>query len=141
MDVRLVQTDSELEDAFEVRKIVFVDEQNVPVEEEIDQYEEDSVHFVAYDASKPVAAGRLRILEDTGKVERICVLADYRKTGLGKQVMEAIEQHAAELGASTAKLNAQTHAEAFYGKLGYETVSGLFMDAGIPHVTMVKKLK
>ncbi len=141
MEVRVVQTDSELEDAFQVRRLVFVDEQNVPIEEEIDQYEEDSVHFVAYDGSKPVAAGRLRILEDTGKVERICVLGDYRKTGLGRQVMEAIEQHATELGASKAKLNAQTHAEAFYGKLGYETVSGIFMDAGIPHVTMVKKLK
>lgn len=54
--------------------------------------------------------------------------------------MHKMEDIAREQGISKLKLNAQTHAENFYKKLGYETVSGLFMDAGIPHVTMVKEI-
>ncbi|WP_027408879.1 GNAT family N-acetyltransferase [Anoxybacteroides tepidamans] len=129
------------QDALSIREKVFVIEQNVPVEEEIDSFEEEATHFVLYDGNKPVGAGRFRLLEEgIGKIERICVLPDYRSKGAGRLIMEGIERFASECGVKKTKLNAQTHAEAFYSKLGYETVSDVFMDAGIPHVTMVKKL-
>jgi len=130
------------EDALHVRRLVFIEEQNVPEEEEIDEFEQESLHFVLYDDEKPVAAGRLRFIDEgVGKIERICVLPSYRGRGAGRMMMKAIEQHAKTTGASKVKLNAQTHAEPFYQKLGYETVSDIFMDAGIPHVAMVKPLK
>ncbi|CAM3768435.1 GNAT family N-acetyltransferase [Mesobacillus thioparans] len=141
MEVKIVNSEQELADAFEVRKTVFIHEQNVPEEEEIDQFESDSVHFVLYDDnSKPAGAGRFRVLDGVGKVERICVLKGNRKTGAGVAVMNKIEDYARSHGIKTLKLNAQTHAIPFYSRLGYETVSEEFMDAGIPHKTMKKSI-
>ncbi|WP_210364536.1 GNAT family N-acetyltransferase [Bacillus sp. REN3] len=140
MEVRIVSTEQEREDAFDVRRIVFIGEQDVPEEEEIDEYEDDAVHFVLYDGEKPAGAGRFRILEGIGKVERICVLKSNRKSGAGVAIMKKIEDYAKEQGVSVLKLNAQTHAIPFYSKLGYETVSEEFLDAGIPHKTMKKSI-
>ncbi|GMB08966.1 putative GNAT family N-acyltransferase [Thermolongibacillus altinsuensis] len=140
MNVKFGKEKSIWNDALFVRRKVFVEEQNVPVEEEIDQFENESVHFVVYDQDEPIAAGRFRTIEGIGKIERICVLREHRQRGIGKLIMEKIEQFAREQGIQKAKLNAQTHAQPFYEKLGYETVSDVFLDAGIPHVTMVKQL-
>ncbi|MBT2684623.1 GNAT family N-acetyltransferase [Bacillus sp. ISL-37] len=141
MEVKIVNNDQELADAFEVRKSVFIHEQNVPEEEEIDQFESESVHFVLYDDNRKAAgAGRFRVLDGIGKVERICVLKENRKTGAGVAIMNEIEDYAKSQGISTLKLNAQTHAIPFYSKLGYETVSEEFLDAGIPHKTMKKSI-
>ncbi|TLS37981.1 GNAT family N-acetyltransferase [Pseudalkalibacillus caeni] len=140
MFVKRVRSERELHDAYKVRTEVFVEEQKVPPEEEIDQFEDQCIHFVAYDEGEPVGAGRLRTVESTGKVERICVAKSHRGTGLGKQIMKHIEKEAHEQDFSILKLNAQTHAEEFYRKLGYETDSGEFLDAGIPHVAMKKRL-
>jgi predicted GNAT family N-acyltransferase len=141
VEVKIVNNDQELADAFEVRKSVFIHEQNVPEEEEIDQFESESVHFVLYDDNRKAAgAGRFRVLDGIGKVERICVLKENRKTGAGVAIMNEIEDYAKSQGISTLKLNAQTHAIPFYSKLGYETVSEEFLDAGIPHKTMKKSI-
>lgn len=140
MEVRIVETEQELADAFDVRRTVFVDEQNVPEEEEIDQHESESVHFVLYNEGKAAGAGRFRILDGIGKVERICVLKENRKTGSGVAVMNKIEEYAKKQGITTLKLNAQTHALPFYSRLGYKTVSEEFLDAGIPHKTMKKTI-
>lgn len=142
MNVKVVSNQVEFEDALKVRRDVFIEEQQVPEEEEIDQYEDVCTHVVVYDDhNKPVAAGRLRDYEGIGKIERICVLSSHRSHGLGKVVMDKIEAIAEEQGFKKLKLNAQTHAEGFYSKLGYETVSDIFMDAGIPHVTMIKTVQ
>jgi predicted GNAT family N-acyltransferase len=138
--VKIVETQKELEDAYSVRKTVFVDEQDVPLEEEIDAYEDEAEHFVMYHEGSPIAAGRFRFVDGYGKVERICVLQEARKTGAGKAIMNAIEKYAREKDIHKLKLNAQTHAIPFYAGLGYEIVSEDFMDAGIPHKTMVKEL-
>ncbi|MCM3761630.1 GNAT family N-acetyltransferase [Alkalihalobacillus oceani] len=139
MQVIKVETKQQLDDAFHIRTEVFVKEQKVPLEEEIDQYEETATHFVVYDEDQqPVGAGRLRFVDGYGKVERICIAAAARSKGVGRLLMEKIEATARGEGAGKMKLNAQRQAERFYEKLGYETVSGEFLDAGIPHVTMVK---
>lgn len=140
MEVRIVKTEQELADAFEVRRKVFVGEQNVPEEEEIDQHESEAVHFVLYSEGTAAGAGRFRILDGIGKVERICVLKESRNSGAGVAVMNKIEDYAKSQGISSLKLNAQTHAIPFYSRLGYETVSEEFLDAGIPHKTMKKTI-
>ncbi|KIP20179.1 hypothetical protein JV16_02642 [Anoxybacillus ayderensis] len=139
MRVNKGQDEAIWRDALLVRRAVFIDEQGVSEEEEIDAFESESVHFVLYDDDKPIAAGRFRTIDGVGKIERICVLPSYRGRGIGKQMMEAIEQYAKQ-HVTKVKLNAQTHAEPFYKQLGYETVSDVFLDAGIPHVTMVKAI-
>ncbi|OCA84230.1 GNAT family N-acetyltransferase [Bacillus sp. FJAT-27225] len=140
MDVVLVSSEKEKQDAFSVRKTVFIEEQHVPEEEEIDQYEDACAHFVLYDGANPVGAGRFRVIDDYGKVQRICVLKDARGTGAGSAIMNKIEEYAKTQGVKKLKLDAQVHAIPFYSRLGYEVVSEEFLDAGIPHKTMVKKI-
>ncbi|MFP5110963.1 GNAT family N-acetyltransferase [Bacillaceae bacterium C204] len=140
MTVKIVENQKELEDAYSVRKTVFVEEQAVPLEEEIDAYEEEAKHFIMYQDGSPVGAGRFRLVDGFGKVERICVMKEARNTGAGKAIMNAIEDFALKNDIHKLKLNAQTHAIPFYAGLGYEVVSEEFMDAGIPHKTMVKKI-
>jgi len=138
MEVIRVETDEQLQDAYYVRKIVFVDEQKVPIEEEIDQFELESTHFVVYnDENKPIGAGRFRLIDGYGKIERICILPSYRKSGIGKLLMERIIEFAKDNGYDKLKLNAQTHAIRFYENLGFEVSSDEFFEAGIPHKTMI----
>lgn len=138
MNIQQVTTEEQLEDAYKVRRKVFVDEQQVSEEEEIDQFEDDASHIVLYDNNEPIGAARVRILDEIGKLERICVLQSSRKKGAGKILVTKLEEIAQSQGATKLKLNAQTHAIPFYQRLGYEVVSDTFLDAGIPHVTMIK---
>jgi predicted GNAT family N-acyltransferase len=139
MKIKIAETNHEKDQAFQVRTEVFVMEQGVPPEEELDEYDETAIHFLGIENNEPIAASRLRFVDVYGKLERICVLHDLRGKSYGKEIILAMEEVIKENGYQKAKLNAQTHAEEFYKKLGYETVSDEFMDAGIPHVTMIKK--
>ncbi|NBI28765.1 GNAT family N-acetyltransferase [Chengkuizengella marina] len=138
MKVKVVENDQELQDAYKVRMDVFVEEQKVPPEIEIDEFEQESTHVVIYEKGKPIATGRIREADGYGKLERICVLKSHRKFGLGKMIMDELESVGRKMELKQFKLNAQTQAESFYQKQGYKTVSGEFLDANIPHVTMVK---
>jgi predicted GNAT family N-acyltransferase len=138
MIVRIASTKKERDDAFRVRMEVFVEEQHVPPEEELDAHDETAIHFVGYIEDTAVAASRLRFVDNYGKLERICVLASQRGKDFGKLIIDEMENVITSKGYKHAKLHAQEHAEAFYKKLGYETVSDTFMDAGIPHVAMTK---
>lgn len=140
IDVKVVSNEQELKEAFAIRRKVFVDEQQVPEEEEIDALESEATHFILSVNGKPAGAGRLRVVEGYGKVERICILKEHRSNGAGKTLMNHIQAITLEKGLHKLKLNAQVAAIPFYTKLGYETVSEEFLDAGIPHKTMVKHL-
>lgn len=129
----------EYEAAVRVRHAVFVEEQGVPAELELDEHEDESIHFVAYDDGEPVGAARFRDYGDgDAKVERVAVLADRRGEGWGRLLMNAVESAAVDRGFDRLVLNSQTHAAPFYDRLGYERVGDEFEEAGIPHVTMVK---
>ncbi|WP_342266963.1 GNAT family N-acetyltransferase [Spiroplasma endosymbiont of Villa modesta] len=85
MKIEIVNNIEMLEQAFLIRKKVFVNEQNVPFEEEIDQFEDVSIHFLVFDNNnKPIATSRMRKVEDIVKIERVCILQEYRKLGIGK---------------------------------------------------------
>ncbi|KMK96753.1 acetyltransferase [Rossellomorea marisflavi] len=140
LHTKIVSTEEQLQEVFSIRKSVFVEEQNVPAEDEIDQYEEESTHFLLYDEDHPVGAGRFRVMDGKGKAERICILSSLRGRGAGREIMRAIEDYAREMSLPVLKLNAQSQAIPFYEKLGYEIVSEEFLDAGIPHRTMEKSL-
>lgn len=141
MKVIIAENEEQLNQVMNIRKTVFVEEQNVPPELEIDEYENTSTHFLCYsDDQKPIGAGRFREVDGVGKIERICVLPEARKMGAGKVIMETIIEYAKKQGYKKVKLNAQTHAIPFYEKLGFTVVSEEFLDAGIPHRTMEKQL-
>ncbi|KPD35973.1 MULTISPECIES: GNAT family N-acetyltransferase [Bacillus] len=142
MESIIVKTEKQLNDAFFVRKEVFVKEQHVPEEEEIDQFEDTSEHIVIYDGGQPVGAGRWRLKDGHGKLERICVMKSHRSLGVGAIMMQALEKAAAAQGAGSFILHAQTQAVPFYEKQGYRVTSGEeFLDAGIPHLEMIKEYK
>ncbi|MCQ6557708.1 GNAT family N-acetyltransferase [Paenibacillus mendelii] len=136
----IATSEQELKSVYDIRRTVFVQEQGVSEEEEYDEYEEASAHVLVYYEGKPVGTGRIRVLDSKAKLERICVLPEYRNYGFGREVMAALEEVARSKGLSQAKLHAQTQAQDFYTKLGYEQVSDLFLEADIPHVAMVKPL-
>lgn len=139
MKIEVAKNIEQLQDALFVRRIVFINEQQVPEEEEIDQYDkvDRATHFVMYnDDDQPIGAGRFRKVDNLGKIERICILPEYRKIGAGKELMETIIQYGKDTNVSTLVLGAQTHALNFYEKLGFVVTSDVFMDAGIPHKTM-----
>ena len=140
MEIKRIKNKDELQDAFDIRLKVFVEEQGVPRENELDEYEDLSEHLVLYEDNRPVATGRFRVVHGDAKLQRICVLKEYRKLGLGKTVIESLESIAREKGCKTAILGAQIQAKEFYEKLGYTQSSDLFMDEGIPHVEMTKQL-
>jgi predicted GNAT family N-acyltransferase len=139
--VQVAKQDEQLEQAFAIRRKVFVEEQKVPLSLEMDEWENDSIHFVLYDGDKAVGTGRLRPWErQTGKVERVAVLQDYRGQGSGRIIMKAIEEHARKLGMTRLVLNAQVRAQKFYESLGFQAEGDIFLDAGIEHIKMTKPL-
>lgn len=143
MNSKRITEDSDLKKAFQIRKEVFVEEQGVPLEEEFDEFDklnELCEHILVYYNEQPVGTGRLRVVDGYGKLERICILEPYRKFGLGKIIINTLEGVAKERGISRVKLHGQTQAEGFYEKLGYQASSDVFMEAGIPHILMVKDI-
>lgn len=144
MHTKRITKQEDLLIAFLIREKVFVDEQGVPKEEEFDQYdtlEGDCEHILVYFEEEAVGTGRVRFLGHFGKLERICILEPYRKYGLGKVIIQTLEDIARKKGMTHAKLHGQTQAEGFYHKLGYHTSSDIFIEADIPHVLMTKSLE
>lgn len=137
--VKIATSDHEREEAFSVRRKVFVEEQGVPLNLELDEHDRSAVHFVVYSENGPIGAGRIReINEHIGKVERVCVMKDFRGKHLGNLIMNALEEYANSAGFEKIVLNAQSYAVPFYEKLGYVITSPEFMDADIPHRAMEK---
>jgi predicted GNAT family N-acyltransferase len=143
LETRRITEENELTKAFHIRKEVFVEEQGVPLEDEFDDFDNlngQCEHILIYHNDHPVGTARFRIVDHFGKLERICILKPYRKLGIGKVIIKALEDLAEEKGVSQVKLHGQTQAEGFYKKMGYSTSSNVFMEDGIPHIIMVKKL-
>ena len=116
-----------------IRRVVFIDEQQVPQDEEGDGLDTECLHFLATLNGEPV--GTARLLPD-GHIGRVAVLSSARGTGIGYQLMEAAIKAAREAGHPHAALSAQLHALAFYERLGFVAHGDVFMDAGIPHREM-----
>ncbi|QTD41244.1 GNAT family N-acetyltransferase [Sporosarcina sp. Te-1] len=139
--VKVAGSALEREDAFSVRKMVFVEEQGVPLNLELDENDATAAHFIVYSEERPIGAGRIRkISTGVGKVERVCVLKEFRGKHLGNLIMHSLEEHAKQTGMHKIVLNAQSYAVPFYEKLGYLVTSPEFMDADIPHRAMEKMI-
>lgn len=120
-----------------IRFRVFVDEQGVPAEMELDEFDEVSCHALALAGADPVGTGRL--LPD-GHIGRMAVLADWRGRGVGTALLEALIVEAARRGMVRLALSAQTHALGFYTRFGFEPEGEVYDEAGLPHQAMVKTL-
>lgn len=130
--------------AIALRIAVFVEEQGVPAEEEVDGYDRPgapSVHALMRRADRPVATGRFYLREDgAAQIGRMAVARDARGQGFGRTVLRALLQAARERGCTRAVLWAQVQAEAFYVREGFAAEGEVFYDAGIPHRSMQRPL-
>ncbi|CCW36173.1 predicted acyltransferase [Chthonomonas calidirosea] len=142
-EVICVETSDLLREAFAVRLEVFVKEQGVPEEEELDVYDAEAVHFIAKERGSNKVIGTARLIQkspEIGKIGRVAVLPDHRGRGVGTQIMQVIESFAHERNLRYLELDAQLQAIPFYERLGYTASGDIFLDAGIQHRKMTKTL-
>lgn len=120
-----------------IRFEVFVREQRVPAEIELDDQDAICVHAIAFDGEEAVGTGRL--LPD-GHIGRMAVLKEWRGRGIGGQILNELLQAATRRGDREIALSAQVHAVAFYRAHGFEPVGDIYQEAGIAHQAMVRAL-
>lgn len=119
-----------------IRDAVFIAEQSVPPELEWDAEDSSAVHFLAYEGDYPI--GTARLLPD-GEIGRLSVLKDWRGLNVGDALLSAVLGEAEKRGLYEQRLSAQVQAAAFYQRFGFTVVSEEFLEAGLPHVDMVRK--
>ncbi|NBC17037.1 MAG: GNAT family N-acetyltransferase [Bacteroidetes bacterium] len=137
-----VTSEADWDAARAIREQVFIVEQDCPPEDEWDAYDATSRHLLGWAGDTPVATARWRTVPYdealAAKLERFAVLPDYRGRGYGRALVAFALDDARRAGFTTFILHAQAHLEAFYADFGFETVSGVFEEASIPHVKMVR---
>jgi len=138
--ISVVQTPGDFEACCDIRKTVFVEEQAVPLELEMDEYDETATHFLLREGNMPLATARLLDKHGRAKIGRVAVLQEARGRGLGLLLMRAVLDEARRQGFTESVLDSQTYAIPFYERLGFVAEGAEFDDAGIPHYLMRRRL-
>lgn len=134
-----ITDESLLQQAFQIRSLVFVIEQQVPASEEYDEFEESSTHFLAKLDGKPVGTARWRFTQYGVKMERFAVLAEARGKGVGQALVSAVLEDvnsSPEAEGKTKYLHSQLTAVPLYFKFGFEKVGEMFEECSIQHYKM-----
>ena len=141
-DLRIVAIDTpaEMREAHAIRRRVFIEEQRVPEEIEMDSDDAQAFHALAILDGRAVGCGRYVAHGDYVKIGRMAVLAELRAHGIGRRILEFLMATARERGYRRAILHAQLSAEGFYLKNHYIPVGEVFEEAGIPHRKMERAL-
>ena len=129
--------ESHTENICAIRYEVFVDEQNVPEELEIDGLDGKAKHVLTFVDDVPIGTGR--ILSD-GHIGRVAVLKNYRGLGIGKSIMKELIKCAQDMSLEKVWLSSQWHAHSFYLDLGFVCVGEVYKEAGIEHIKMFRAL-
>lgn len=124
-----------------LRTVVFVEEQGVPLAEEIDGLDDRATHLIAVDNGAVVATCRLLPDGTTIKLGRMVVAKDRRREGIASEMLRVADHEAAQLGGEKITLAAQTYATELYQQAGYVAYGEPFPDAGIEHIWMSKQLR
>lgn len=137
-------TEADIKKCLEIRHQAFVVEKNVPESIEVDEKDtvaSDCVHFLVYEDEKAVGTFRISINDNNvARLQRFCVLKEYRKMGYGSYAMEFVEGYCSSMKVKKIVFDAQCTAVDFYKKQGYSVFSEEFIEAGIMHVKMSKKI-
>jgi predicted GNAT family N-acyltransferase len=140
IDVRPARDQAEVDAALNLRHMVFVVEQRVPLAEERDGRDAQALHLVGVQGGGVVATCRVLHDGDTAKLGRMAVAASARRRGIASRLLAEAEAHARAAGAARIALAAQTGALALYERAGYAGRGQPFLDAGIEHLMMEKRL-
>ncbi|MDW8468861.1 MAG: GNAT family N-acetyltransferase [Burkholderiales bacterium] len=136
--IELLSWDKAQPIAAPIRFAIFVAEQNVPPDIELDDMDEKSVHAIAY-APDGKAVGTGRLLPD-GRIGRMAVLKEWRRQGVGTAILDALVQEARRRGHAEVSLSAQLQAAEFYRNHGFVAEGKVYLEAGIPHQKMRRRL-
>ena len=144
MKAHIINSEKELKEALEVRRRVFVIEQKVDENLEYDEYDKlyACTHIGISANGRIIATARITpYIDTTCKYQRIAIDKEYRGKGLGKALINKLDEVALALGFTHVIIDAQVYAEKFYNKTGFSAINReIFMDAGIPHIRMEKTI-
>ena len=138
--VTAIETPAQMREAHAIRRRVFIEEQHVPEEIELDEDDAHAFHALATLGGRAVGCGRYVAHGDYVKIGRMAVLEELRDRGIGRAILEFLMGHARQHGFGRAVLHAQLSAEGFYLRNGYLPVGEVFEEAGIAHRRMERAL-
>lgn len=130
----------EIRAAQALRIRVFCEEQGVDPAVELDGRDGEAVHLVVVEEGEVTGTCRLRYAAGTCMLGRMAISRERRRAGLGRRLLVAAERDARMRGASSIRLHAQLHAEPFYAGGGFVRLGEEFLEEGIPHVLMERRL-
>jgi len=137
----LVESDRDLEGAFEVRKEVFVEQQGIPESIVFDNLEGEAMHILVRVGDQATGTARIRFLgARQAKLERMAVLKTFRNKGIGKGIISFIIENLRSKQVEKVVLHAQQEVVEFYRKCGFKQKGSPFWEAGIKHVKMERRL-
>lgn len=138
MDIRVKSWKEAQQSAFLVREEVFIREQGVPAELELDEFDPFATHALAYQDGRCIGTGRLVDLGNKqAQIGRMAVLAQYRRQGVGKWLLNELIGQANSQGMQSIVLHSQVSAIPFYEKQGFQAEGAIYDEAGIPHRNMI----
>jgi predicted GNAT family N-acyltransferase len=138
--LRVASAPGDWAQALAIRLSVFVWEQGVPLDEELDAHDPDAVHVLAIAGQRAVGCGRLYAGGDAAVIGRMAVLPGARGRGVGGAILRELLARAGALGFQRATLAAQLHARPFYARFGFVADGPHFLDGGILHQRMERSL-
>jgi predicted GNAT family N-acyltransferase len=140
VEVRVARTKSELSAALALRERIFCGEQGVSLEADQDGRDHEATHIVAVDDGVVIGTCRLLFRKRVARLGRLAVERDRRGDGVGGEILREADRIAVDGGAESIALHAQTYAQTLYERAGYEPYGPTFVEEGIEHVAMEKRL-
>jgi predicted GNAT family N-acyltransferase len=140
VEVRPARDRTEVDQALALREQVFCVEQGVPLVADQDGLDDVAIQVVAVEAGRVIGTCRVLVEGDIGRLGRMAVEAAARGRGLGAAILAAAEQSARDAGAREMRLHAQRYIEDLYAATGYTPYGEPFVEEGIPHVAMEKRI-
>jgi predicted GNAT family N-acyltransferase len=134
--IRWARDAEDVRGAFALREAVFIGEQEVPLEQEIDELDRDARQLVALDSAQVIGTLRLLSFGEEAKIGRVAVAKQWRRRGIASQMLDVALGRAREQGFERVRLAAQVVAVALYEQAGFAVESEPFEEAGITHVWM-----
>ena len=140
MELREALTDEEVAAALALREQVFCGEQGVSLEADQDGRDAEATHIVALEDDVVIGTCRLLFRGQVARLGRLVVEREHRTGGVAAAILREADRVAAEAGAESIALHAQTYAQALYARAGYAEYGPRFVEEGIEHVAMEKRL-
>jgi predicted GNAT family N-acyltransferase len=135
LEIKLVEDKEEFIQAMEIRRIVFIEEQDVPLELELDRLDSEAEHVIAYLDNEPIGCARIRI-NKYAKLERIAIIKNYRGRGFGRQLTNFLIDYCRKKKVDEIYIHSRADTSGFYQKNGFNMRGESFYEAGVEHIEM-----